>query len=132
MVPWDGAIPIHYQVKGKVMSNHIGYLVNAKKVLCHDCMPEGGEGAKLYDVNILPYRQTCHKCSKSIVEGQTSAWCELFPNPNPSTETKLTLVTINGISKMLNLPIIDGRPKISWAQIREHWNLPENACIAIG
>jgi len=34
--------------------------------------------APIYAVNILPYRQTCVCCGKTLVEGQSPAWPVLF------------------------------------------------------
>lgn len=36
------------------------------------------EFSKFYHSNIFPYKQTCHFCNETIVEGQTSYWPELF------------------------------------------------------
>lgn len=120
------------------MSNHIGHVFNnaGGRVVWCECCYRNFNGnthpsSKLYKENVFPYKQTCHSCGNILVFGKTEAWVELYPKDR-SPDCKLTMVTINGIAKLLNLPVIDGKPRITWAQIREHWNLPEDACICIG
>lgn len=68
-------------------SDPIGYLCDGKWVLCLHCgdnLAEAGieysaQPVKLYHVNVYPYRQTCHNCGGCMCEGQSEAWCELFP-----------------------------------------------------
>jgi hypothetical protein len=60
-------------------------------VKCKDCMGQGNSAmlhyvSPLWEVNVLPYRQTCHMCSKTLVAGQSPAWCELYTvEPCPPT-----------------------------------------------
>ena len=71
--------------KIKVSHEPIGYLVCARQVVCLDCAniwPEAKLYSYLYRVNIFPYKQTCHKCNKVLVEPQSKAWCELYEKPN--------------------------------------------------
>lgn len=39
--------------------------------------------APIYAVNILPYRQSCICCGRTLVEGQSPAWPELFDGTRP-------------------------------------------------
>lgn len=65
------------------MENQVGWLVNAKHVLCLKCFGFVGEPrrageAPLYLSNLLPYRQSCHNCNKPMSTGMTLAWPELY------------------------------------------------------
>ena len=58
----------------------IGYITKKNTVVCEGCasLPDHADGlTKLYFVNIFPYTQTCHDCSKALVTGSFST--ELFP-----------------------------------------------------
>jgi hypothetical protein len=86
------------------MSDIIGYLFSKRRyiagveidgttdyVKCPDCMGKPVNvvldyRSPLFEVNILPYRQTCHTCHKLLVAGQSPAWCELYVDePGPIT-----------------------------------------------
>ena len=58
----------------------IGYTLG-KEFLCQECVNWGNHEAviPMYRVNIGDYKQTCHRCSKVVVQGKTEAWPELFP-----------------------------------------------------
>lgn len=74
------------------MADPIGFLITKDQwdkcfvVCCNACakrhpiyLTEAPGGyAKLFVENILPYKQSCHKCGNIIVPGQTPAWSELF------------------------------------------------------
>jgi hypothetical protein len=80
-------------------STPVGYLRQDPKSLyhgtfvCMNCANDNGvctpEDIKFYRVNIGSYKQTCHLCDKTIVEGQTPAWCELFPKPGQITKDRI-------------------------------------------
>lgn len=53
----------------------IGILVNGDAVTCFDCETLGGHKVPVYRVNVSPYRQSCCKCHKVLVD---SPCCELF------------------------------------------------------
>lgn len=56
----------------------IGILVNGDTVTCFECETLGEHKVPLYHVNVYPYRQTCAKCGKVLVQPRTSSWPELF------------------------------------------------------
>lgn len=53
----------------------VGWL-SGSQVRCLRC--GDNYGARLYHVNVYPYRQTCHVCGTTIVESAGAGWCELF------------------------------------------------------
>ncbi len=59
------------------VGEHIARLQNPE-VRCLDCAADSW-GVPLFLENVYPYRQSCHKCGKLLCEGQSKAWCELFP-----------------------------------------------------
>lgn len=64
----EGILTGNNKLIGRLIGNH---------VKCNDCAK--GQGTKLYEANIRPYKQTCHSCGKVLVE---SIACELFEKPN--------------------------------------------------
>lgn len=65
--------------KQEVVYNlQVGYL-NECEVKCMECSREN-RGAKLYWVNVYPYKQSCHKCGKVMVDPQDEKYGELFPD----------------------------------------------------
>ena len=61
----------------------IGYLLHGHRVLCLCCheqtpLDPGDHAVPIFRINIYPYAQSCHVCGTVLVEGQTSAWPELF------------------------------------------------------
>ena len=50
-------------------------------IVCADCAPRNDTGEisliAIYRINIEPYRQTCAKCHKVLVNG-AQGWCELY------------------------------------------------------
>lgn len=74
----------------RVPNDHVGYLLaldaGAFGVCCHACHAAANlhpvsQPIKLLRVNVEPYKQACHGCGETIVQGRTPAWPELFPNP---------------------------------------------------
>jgi hypothetical protein len=54
---------------------------------CMDCGPIQNEtDAKVYEVNIRPYSQTCHKCGKLVIDGVKNQGVptNLFPKQEDS------------------------------------------------
>lgn len=74
-------------------AKHIGYLIaypGFSGVACQPCVtaadpPPVGDPTpvKLYDVNVYPYKQTCHGCGKTLVEARSHHWPELFVKQVP-------------------------------------------------
>lgn len=60
------------------MTEMVGMLVEGDKVYCFDCEPLNASKVPIYHVNIFPYKQTCFKCGKLLVEPRTATWPELF------------------------------------------------------
>ena len=50
-------------------------------IVCANCATRNEAGeinlTAIYRINIEPYRQTCMKCKKVLVEG-AKGWCELY------------------------------------------------------
>ena len=61
--------------KDKEPEEPIGILVNGDSVTCFGCETLGDHKVPLYRVNVAPYRQTCCKCGKVLLD---SPCCELF------------------------------------------------------
>lgn len=69
--------------------NEIKHIARIKGnlVRCLECLKEDDSnpdgfnenGSRLYLINLLPYKQTCHVCGKILSAGQSPSWCELFP-----------------------------------------------------
>jgi hypothetical protein len=54
-------------------------------------------------------------------------------NAKPTSETKLTLITINGITKLVTLPIYsDGHVRLTFDDITRIWGVKPGCCLAIG
>ena len=63
-------------------SELIGYLFNGSTVVGRCCIATSTlhwvTRVPMFHGNVYPYRQTCHTCGATLVEGQTPAWPELF------------------------------------------------------
>jgi len=56
--------------KEKEPGEPIGILVNGDAVTCFDCETLGDHKVPLYPVNVSPYRQTCCKCHRVLVDSK--------------------------------------------------------------
>jgi hypothetical protein len=61
--------------KDKEPEEPVGILVHGDAVTCFGCETLGDHKVPLYRVNVSPYKQTCCKCHKVLVD---SPCCELF------------------------------------------------------
>ena len=103
----------------------VGYLA-AGLFLCPDCnndfnIPKAPQRVPVYAVNILPYKQSCAKCGDLVVEGQTSAWPELFekPMPRPRFTAQGKLEILREIAQKQGIPVVDaGLPEIDPSDLR--------------
>lgn len=67
-------------------SKCIGYLIaypGFSGVCCQECLDAADKDTvkqpvPLYEVNVHPYKQSCHGCGKVLVQPATSLWPELF------------------------------------------------------
>ena len=65
---------------------HVGLMTaigaNRWRVVGRCCEASVPVGARLYWINVFPYKQTCHACGRTIVEPQSPAWPELHSQAN--------------------------------------------------
>ncbi len=72
------AAPPNHLPAPPTKDNPIGVL-DLPNVYCHECRTPG-EGVPLWEINVHPYSQTCHRCGKTLVAGNPG-WVELYSKP---------------------------------------------------
>jgi hypothetical protein len=81
LVEIEGARRVKVTCLGEPVAYFVAHTCGSR-VACPSCRAATMlHGVPIYRSNIEPYRQSCHLCSRVVVEGRSPAWPELFDDP---------------------------------------------------